>query len=247
MSAWLRGALALLWLQALAGPGASASELPLRMAAPTNLTEPLARFEGGELRGGLLKDLGDALAQQLQRRPVYLSLPAKRVSEALRDGRAQLVCYVMPGWIDGDLGWTPPVIPNAEVLAARADAPRIGTVEALAGERVGTVLGYRYPHLLAAGQTKLPFVREDAPDSRANLNKLAAGRVRYAVVDALALRDFQRRFPDKGLRLELQLSRYLAQCALALGQDLSLVELNRAIATLQQSGRLARVLAPYID
>lgn len=216
----------------------------LRMIAPTNLAEPLVRFDDGQLRGGLLKDLGDALAQQLGLRPLYLSMPSKRVSEALASGQGELVCYVMPGWIDGELGWSLPVIPNAEVVAARPEAPVLRTIDDLVGQRVGTVLGYRYTHLLAAGGG-LPFLRFDAPDTRANLAKLAAGRMAYAVVDELALRDFQSRQPAAGLKLALVLSRYTAQCALARSSSLGLERLNQALQALQQDGRLARLLQRY--
>jgi ABC-type amino acid transport substrate-binding protein len=112
---------------------------------------------------------------------------------------------------------------------------------------VGTVLGYRYPHLLPPGQTLLPFTREDAPDSRANLAKLGAGRVRYAIVDALALREQQRRQPQQGLRLELVLSRYTAQCALGPQAGLTLAEVNQALDALQRDGRLPRLLARYTE
>lgn len=230
-------------LLGLLGPAARGAEPPaLRIIAPTNLTEPLVRFEAGQLRGGLLKELGDALARQLGRPAHYLSLPSKRVGEALRSGEGQLVCYVMPGWIDGDFDWSLPVIPNAEVIAARPEAPPLRSIADLAGQRVGTVLGYRYTHLFAEGASRLPFERFDAPDTRANLAKLAAGRMNYAVVDELALRDFQRRQPDSGLKLALLLSRYTAQCALSRGAGLSIEELNRALQTLQQDGSLARLL-----
>lgn len=222
-----------------------ASAAELRFIAPTNLAEPLARFEQGQLRGGLLKDLGDALAARLGLQARYISMPSKRVAQALLAGEGQMVCYVMPGWIDGDLDWTLPVLPDAEVVVARAEAPEIAELGALRGQRVGTVLGYRYPHLLPPGRSQLPFLRFDAPDTRANLAKLLAGRMPYALVDELALRDFMRRHPGSGLRVDLVVARYTAPCALARGSGLELEQVNRALGALLQEGEVARWLRRY--
>jgi ABC-type amino acid transport substrate-binding protein len=237
MKAWLASLLLALPLWAAAAE--------LRFIAPTNLAEPLARFENGQLRGGLLKDLGDALASRLGRQARYVSMPSKRVAQALMEGDGQMVCYVMPGWIDGDLDWTLPVIPDAEVVAARRDAPPVQSLEDLRSQRVGTVLGYRYPHLLAPGRSQLPFHRFDAPDTRANLAKLLAGRMPYALVDELALRDFMRRRPGSGLRVDLVVTRYTAPCALARGSGLQLEQVNRALAALLHEGEVARWLRRY--
>ena len=65
------------------------------------------------------------------------------------------------------------------------DAPAIAAATELADQSVGTVLGYRYPEL--KGVLGDRFQRDDAPDMSANLRKLAAGRVRYAIVDQLTL------------------------------------------------------------
>ncbi|WP_374434018.1 substrate-binding periplasmic protein [Inhella sp.] len=157
---------------------ATAQAQEIVFVAPTNHTEPIAYFgPGGLLESGILKDIGDRLAERLQRKARYLPVPSRRVSETLRKGEADLVCYVLPGWLEGEYRWSVPVLPNAEVVAARPEAPDIERLEDLQGRQVGTVIGYRYTHLLADPRQPLPFVRQDALNTRSNLDKLAAGRM----------------------------------------------------------------------
>ncbi|MBB5203810.1 ABC-type amino acid transport substrate-binding protein [Inhella inkyongensis] len=236
-------ALALL-LAACTG-AAAATAPPLRMVAPTNLTEPIARFERGELVGGVLKDLGDTLARRLGRTPLYVSLPGKRVSDAMQAGAADLVCYVLPGWIDGDYLWSQPILPNAEVVATRPEAPPIKKLADLEGRRVGTISGYRYSHLLSSPGAALPFERFDAPDTRANLAKLAAARMPYAIVEELALRHFMQQRPEADLRLGLVISRYTAPCALSRQSTVTLESVNQALGQIVREGEMQRILRRY--
>ncbi|MBH9552584.1 substrate-binding periplasmic protein [Inhella gelatinilytica] len=212
---------------------------------PTNLIEPLVLIESRQLRGGVLKDVGEALARRMGREARFLPMPGKRVSEALNSGEADLVCYVLPGWLDGDLLWTGPVIPVAEVVAARDDAPPINRFEDLAGRRVGTVLGYRYNHLLAQPNQDLPFERFDAPDTRSNLAKLALGRMGYAIVEELPLRHYLRHNPQTKIRSVLVLRQYTTQCAQSKRSSLDFQQVQTHLAALVREGEIDRILSTY--
>ncbi|HZX28525.1 MAG TPA: ABC transporter substrate-binding protein, partial [Telluria sp.] len=134
-------------LCALACGPAAAGPAEIVFLAPQNHAMPIARFEHGRLAGGILKDLGDAIAARLGVPARFVSVPSKRVALALRAGEADGVCYVLPGWIDGDYRWTQPIIPNGVAVVAHGGAPVVHSLSDLAGHRVGTVLGYRYPLL----------------------------------------------------------------------------------------------------
>jgi ABC-type amino acid transport substrate-binding protein len=223
----------------------SAQAKELVLIAPTNLTDPIAQFERGQLQGGVLKDLGDSLASRMGLSARHLSVPSKRVSAALAEGEADMVCYVLPGWLEGDFLWTVPVFPNAEVLAMRRDAAPVRSLAELQGRRVGTVLGYGYSHLRKQAGEPLPFERFDAPDTRSNLAKLAAGRMSYAMVEELTLQRYLQRHPDAPIRVGLVISRYTAQCALSRHSSLKLEALNRALTQIAREGEMARILARY--
>jgi ABC-type amino acid transport substrate-binding protein len=233
-------------LLGLARP-ATAVQLPgpqeLVFIAAANHTEPLSRFEQGVLTGGIIKDLGDALARRMGLKPRYLTMPSKRASLALRDGEGDLLCYTRPQWIGPDYRFTLPLIPNGEVVAARADAPRLKTLAELADTTVGTVLGYRYAEAEAALGPQLR--RQDAPDMQANLRKLVVGRMQYAITDRMVLREHQRRQPQDGLREELVLNSYTAPCALSLRSAHSIDRINAALGELVADGELQRILSRH--
>jgi len=215
----------------------------LVFVAATNHTEPLSRFEKGQLVGGIIKDLGDALARRMALRPRYLSMPSKRAPMALRDGEGDLLCYTRAQWIGPDFQFTLPLIPNAEVVAARPEAPQLQRVGDLADRPVGTVLGYRYAEAEAALGERLR--RQDAPDMQANMRKLVAKRMDYAIADRLVLREHQRRHPADGLREDVVLNAYTAPCALSPRSKLKLEAVNAAMAELVADGELQRILARY--
>jgi len=240
----MRNALLTLTAAALLQGGAMAQELVF--VAPTNHTEPMAQFgNGDQLQGGILKDIGDRLAQRLNLRARYLPAPSRRVSETLRKGEADLVCYVLPGWLEGEFRWTVPVLPNAEVVAARPEMPNIQRLDDLQGQQVGTVIGYGYAHLLAEPSLPLPFVRQDALGSRSNLDKLAAGRMGYAITEELTLRDYVQRHPESRLRVVLTVARYTAQCAQSKQSRLDFEAINQQLGAMVREGEITRILARY--
>lgn len=221
--------------------------LPTRAAdalvfiAARNHSEPLSVWDGERLIGGLIKELGDLLAAQLGREPRYLTRPSKRAPDALRAGEGDLLCYTRAAWIGDDFHFTEAVVPNAEVIGAAAGMARLGRLEELKGEVVGTVLGYHYGEVEKRGT----FRREDAPDMAANLRKLGASRVRYALTDLISLRGAQRARPGDGVQLALLLQPFDTVCALSQRSSLPPAELDAAVRALKRSGQLQALLRRY--
>lgn len=229
------------WLLLLTLALSARAEQQLVFMAATNHAEPLSVWEKERLSGGLLKDLGDLMAAELGREARYLSRPSKRAPASLRDGEADLFCYVRPDWIGSDFHFSPTVIVNAYVIAAGAEAPALRELEDLRGQRVGTVLGYRYGDIATRGG----FVRDDAPTMAANLRKLAAGHVRYALTDAITLRGMLAPSQPSKARLALVLEPFETACALSPRSSLAPAQLDAAVRSLQRSGRLQALLDRY--
>ncbi len=231
------------WAAVQAAPRPPAAEGELVFIAATNHTAPLSTFEGDRLAGGIVKDLGDALAHRMGLRARYVSQPSKRAPQALRDGMGDLLCYTRPQWIGADLRFTVPVLPNAEVVAARAEAPVLRNLRQLEGQAVGSVLGYQYPDLdQALGDG---FRRDNAIDMTGNLRKLMAGRMAYALTDRLVLSDLRRRHPELGLREDLVVNSFVAPCALSPKSKLSLTALNAALRAMLADGTVQRIVDRY--
>lgn len=239
-----RGSVLLLAAFAFGGSVHGAEGPPaLRIVAPTNQSMPVLRMAGALPAEGLVKDVGEVLAERLGLGAVFVPLPSKRAGPALATGTADLICYVKPGWLEDGLLWTRAFLPGAGIIAAHPSAPPVAALHALRDEPLGTVLGYRYP-VLDQAFMRAPR-REDVPDAVTNLRRLAAGRVRYAVTDRAALAFFLRDHPASGLREAIEVERYELGCALSPGKAALLEPLNRAIDRMRVDGSLQALLDRY--
>ena len=236
-AATLLVALALPWQAQATQPA------PLRFLAPLNHALPFADFKGGKLQTGIVKDISEAIATRMGQRAEFVSVPSRRVAQVLAAGGADGVCYIGRGWVDGEFHWSPPVFEQVAVLATRADMPPLDNVQALAGEPIGTVYGYRYPPLepvLGRG-----FVRDEAPTMLINLRKLAAKRTRYAMTEQITL-DFHIKLnPKDGLKVALPMGRFPTYCVFTLAHALPLERLDRAVEELVREGGVEKILARY--
>ncbi len=213
------------------------------MLAPQNHTMPVARFEGGELSGGILKDLGELLAAKLGLHARFIAVPSRRVAMMLTQGEADGVCLVQPHWIDGDFHWSAALIPTGGVVLARADAPVIASLEALRGKKVGTVGGYRYRPLEALLGTQ--FLRDDAPSAQHNLSKLLAGRTQYALTELSIAQWHVRNDASHSLRLDLTYENDMARCAFSMKSAIPYALIKRATDSIVAERGVEKIVARY--
>jgi polar amino acid transport system substrate-binding protein len=207
---------------------------------------PMTEFHHETLTAGLLKDVGDALARELQREPVYLVLPRKRVEAALLSGQADLLCDLRPEWLDGkQWKWTEAVFSNHMIIVSRSDTQPLARLSQLSGARVGTVLGYRYPEL--EKRLASAFERDDAATDELNTSKLLNGRFSYMMSNSLFY-DYQRKVHPKGGQLNrsvFTIRQFDTYCALPPNGKLDLDKVNRAILTLRKRGDMQAILERY--
>lgn len=242
-------ALVLALVALLASPGTPARQAQAPSSALVLLVDdsaemPSARTERGQVVDGISHDLGQLLARRLGRELHFLVLPRRRVASALTAGEADLLCDYLPDWLPGPFAWSRPFLPNATWVVTRADKPWPGSLQGLSGQRVGAVGGYAYPELQRALGERL--VRDDAPNSAANLRKLAAGRVDHVVLSQRFLQ-YQQRIGavTTPLHSPLLVGSYLSQCALSPRSPFDLPALNQALSELQNDGSLERMLQRY--
>lgn len=221
--------------QALAGD--------LVMLAPLDQTMPIVRFQEGRLAGGVLKDVGDAIALRLGRRAVYLNADVADVKPMLTSGRADALCYVLPLWIDGDYEWSTPLIPDSEMLVARAGSPAVHSLSDLRDRPVATVAGYRYPRVeQVLGKH---FIRTDAESLEKSLQQLSDGKVQYAIAGENLLAYMQHNNPGLKVRAELVFAQFKAQCAMSRKSQVPFKDFNRAIDAMLEDGSIEQILARY--
>jgi len=221
----------------MAGPG------ELVFVAATNHNMPLSRFHEGELVDGILKDLGDSIAQRVGLRVRYVTAPAKRVAEFLVSGRADGVCFVLPRWLPGAFNWSQPLIPDSGVLVSRAEAPPVRVLSDLANKPVGTVLGYSYS--MIESELGRAFVREDASTMELNISKIQHGRMQYAIMGRMNAEYLMHVDPLHKLRIDFEFDPFVAQCAFSLKSAIPFSDIQHAIATLVSDGSVERLLKRY--
>jgi ABC-type amino acid transport substrate-binding protein len=230
-------------LMALPLCAAHAAQTDLVMLAPLDTSMPIARFQNGALAGGIIKDVGDMLAQRLGRRASYLSVDVNGVTPALTGGRADGMCYVLPSWIDGDYNWSTPLFPDAEMVAAMGDAPHLRSLRDLRDKPVGTVAGYRYPRVeQVLGKH---FARVDAESMDLNLRELGKGNGQYAIIGEAVLAYLHRNDPVLRLRPELVFSTYKAGCAFSRLTHVPFQDINRTLDAMLKDGASDQILARY--
>ncbi len=235
---WVFVALSLAW----AGSG-SAEPPSLVVVAPTSQSMPMLKTVEHRPVDGVLKDLGELLAQRLGLQAAFVSLPSKRAAWAVASGAADLLSYVKPEWLEGPVLWTQFFLSGTGIIAAAPNAPAVQRLQDLRDEPLGTVLGYRYPVIDEAFNQRIR--REDVPDAETNLRRLAFGRLRYAVTDRAALAYYMKTHPTAGLREVLEVEHYQLGCALSPAKAELLPPLNRAIDRIQADGSLEKLLNRY--
>lgn len=235
-------ALALAASLAWCSPACAGPELHILVDASTAM--PMALIADYKVFEGIHRDLGIAIARELDAAPVFTVMPRKRIARVLEQGIGHLACQFLPEWMAGQLDWSEPFMPNALLLLSSSRVPRPTRLAPLRGIPIGTVLGFEYPDLTRALGNG--FVREDAVDLTRNLMKFDAGRLNYALTGELFWRYQQRRH---GLALGAQdplvVKRYLASCAVSKKSPYSVAQINRAIKDLRDSKELDAIYDKY--
>lgn len=225
----------------------AAQERPLRFAISDSWAMPMVRIENGVATGGILYDLQRRLAEKVGRQADLLVLPRLRIAQLMTRSQIDVRCYVNPDWLKDShyqYTWSIPFMIQRDLLVSRFKQPPV-ELEALQGERIGTVLGFVYPRLeplFASGQ----LTREDARTQDLVLAKLAAGRYAYAVSNELALNWLNRNRPaDKQLYPVGELAADPISCIVREEADVPSMALLRAMVQMKQAGEFEAILARY--
>ncbi len=215
----------------------------LVMIAPLNQSMPYARFEGGKITAGIIKDISEAIAQRAGKRITFASVSGTQVSNALIEGTVDGICHVRPHWIDGEHHWSRELIPDAELIASHLDAPVIRTLADLRDRPVGTVVKYRYPRVEQVLGMRMK--RDDAPTMEENLRKMMGTGPRHTIMGRNTLRYQMKTNKSLRLRPDLVFAEFRSQCAFSTKSGHAMADLDKAIKTLVDDGSIETILARY--
>ncbi len=210
--------------------------------APLNQTMPLAQFQNDKLSAGILKDMGDLISRRLGRIPRYQSVLGEQVSDVMKQGKVDGICYVRPFWIDGDFNWSEPFMPDAEVVAADANAPVLSSLAALRDIPVGTVTSHRHPRVEQVLGER--FNRVDSASMPEALHRLANHDYQYIVIGQSTF-DYQLSLKKTTMRSDIVIASFSAQCAFTKTSSIPFAKVDKVIREMLIDGSVDRILARY--
>lgn len=232
-------------------PGANGASGDIIFAAWTGATEPFAPSrDPDDGRQGLIRDVGDLLADALHKQAVFKPLPGGRIQVELLAGRVDLNCLTSPKWWvqPREVKWTIPLFEGGEGPIVRADmAESLNAIEDLEGKTVSLYhkYDYDYPLKKLIDEKRITVLQVDSLDKALSLLEL--GRtdahieftsVSYRVLENPAYSEVLKVAP-------LRTDTFGYSCAVADSFAPHLETLNAAIRQAQQSGELRKLLRRY--
>jgi polar amino acid transport system substrate-binding protein len=242
----MRLALGALLLISLNG---AAADKPLRFVVPDSWTMPMVQFEHDRPTQGILHDVMLSLATQVGVPAEFHVLPRGRVQKAMEQGEVDVRCYAAQSWLpnqSGDYIWSIPLWAQPDLLISRPAALTGITPASLAPQAIGTVLGYSYPTLQPLFDTDR-LRRDDARNQEQVLEKLQAGRYRYAVSNQWSLDWFnQRLMSDRQLQSVAVLQEQNVGCYVRNDPKVPVQRILRTLVRMKMSGEIDDIIRLYI-
>ncbi|WP_460116917.1 substrate-binding periplasmic protein [Pseudomonas sp. S2_C03] len=233
----------------LIGLNASAAEAPLRFVLPDSWAMPMVQLERGQPTQGILYDAMLSLATQVGVPAEFHVLPRARVQGAMEHGEVDVRCYAAQSWLpnqSGDYIWSIPLWTQPDVLVSRRGPPLAVVPADLPRQTIGTVLGYSYPTLQPLFDNG-HLLREDARSQDQALEKLLAGRYRYAVSNLWTLDWFNQRQPsDRQLQGVAVLQEQSVGCFVRNDPNVPVQRILRTLLRMKMSGEIDDIIRLYV-
>jgi polar amino acid transport system substrate-binding protein len=226
----------------------TAAEPPLRFAMPDSWAMPMVQYERGRPTQGILYDIMLSLATQVGVPAQFHVLPRTRVQSAMEHGEIDVRCYAAQSWLpnqSGDYIWSLPLLFQRDLLVSRQGPPTSVDAKTLPRQSIGTVLGYTYPTLqplFDSGQLQ----REDARNQEQVLEKLLAGRYRYAVSNQWTLDWLNQRLPpEQKLQGVAVLQEQQVGCYVRNDPNVPVQRILRTLLRIKMSGEIDDIIRLY--
>lgn len=239
---WAVGALLGLSLSAMA------SQPPLRFVVADSWAMPMVQIERGRPTQGILYDMMLSLATQVGVPAQFHVLPRARVQNAMEHGEVDVRCFAAQSWLpnlSGDYIWSLPLFFQRDLLISRRGPPPSVDPAHLPRQSIGTVLGYTYPTLQPIFDADRLW-REDARNQEQVLDKLLAGRYRYAVSNQWTLDWFNQRLqPAQQLQAVAVLQEQKIGCYVRNDPNVPVQRIMRTLLRMKMSGEIDDIIRLY--
>ncbi|MFJ2322759.1 MULTISPECIES: ABC transporter substrate-binding protein [unclassified Pseudomonas] len=226
----------------------TAAEPPLRFVVADSWAMPMVQIERGQPTQGILHDMMLSLATQVGVPAEFHVLPRARVQNAMERGEVDVRCYAAQSWLpnqSGDYIWSIPLLFQRDLLISGQSQPAHVEPASLAPQSIGTVLGYTYPTLQPLFDAN-QLQREDARNQEQVLDKLLAGRYRYAVSNQWTLDWFNQRLtPDQQLHGVAVLQEQHVGCYVRNDPKVPVQRILRTLLRMKMSGEIDEIIRLY--
>ncbi|MGE7957256.1 substrate-binding periplasmic protein [Pseudomonas sp. NPDC089530] len=239
----MRSALGALLLVAMDG---LVAEPALRFSIADSWAMPVVQIERGRPTQGILHDILASLATQVGSPAEFHVLARARVQAALEHKEVDIRCYAAKSWLpnlSGDYFWSIPLFVQRDLLVSREQ--NLVSPQDLPPQPVGTVLSYTYPSLQPLFDRQ-QLTRDDARNQQQVLQKLWAGRYRYAVSNQWTLDWFNQTLPaDQQLHDVAVLQEQAVGCVMRNDPALPVQRVLRTLQQMKMSGEIDDIIGLY--
>lgn len=183
--------------------------------------------------------LGRALAAAMGRPVRFLGLPRNRMVGALEAGEGDILCGYLPEWLPGALDWSRGFIPKTDVVVTAPGVVPPKSIKDLKQQRIGTVLGFRYPDFESA--LGKDFLRDDGASEAMSMKKMMAGRFDHVITTRIAV-DTQIRQGVLPANVHVLVHKDMrTKCAVSRHGHVGVAELNAAIGAIERNGEFDKL------
>ncbi len=224
---------------------------PLRYGLSDSMGYPFfVAGSGSRPHTGLLIELGEAIARELNMGAVAVPLPRRRVEPGLIQGQIEMLCYFSPSWADQPekLAWSMAMMPQVERVVV-SKGGRMGSAPnwEFEGKRVALQLGYHYPALQPMVDTG-KAVRVDQSKVALLFRALDVKMADLLITSEGEIEGYFSENPNARNEFDVSRSAYSVtptHCAIARSSRLTVAEVDKAIMRLQSSGDMERMAKRY--
>ncbi len=228
---------------------------------------PFAIIDNNDLVGGIIKDVIDELANELNIIVSYVKVPRKRQAFYLNQGSVHAIVVSNPKWLANseDIQWSEPLFTDQDILVFRRSP--VGTQTALTSEElmsqglkpndiadvddmsgmtVGTIRGYAYPKLDPLFATQ-ELKRSDVGNIDLNFIRLEKGWIDTFVGSKVLIQHYLKLMaePEHFQLSTFSVSEHNIQTALSANSPVSSASYNRVLQRLKDDGIIDAILKKY--
>ncbi|MGI0119927.1 substrate-binding periplasmic protein [Zooshikella sp. RANM57] len=211
---------------------------------------PIDAMEEHTLIGGIVFEVGTAIAHEAGYIAVFHAIPTNRAEEWLAENKIHMLCLYNRHWLKKPerFIWGPDLTHYQEYFILNKDTPDIKSYEQLQGMTVAARLGYTYSPQLEALFTKEYSVRLNRQDTDSLYRLLTLKRVDTLIDNTWSYYYRQKNNPDFTLRLSsLRDAHYPLTCLCAEQSPEISKTLVQSMNNLLNQGKIQQLMVKYLS